>query len=82
MDPDIRQELYLSLLLLGADPMLLASLESMEDRELLADLRNWNEAKLAELEEWLPTMDGEQLEAVQQRIEQYQRHRRTLKKAA
>ena len=82
MDPDVRQELYLSLLLLGADPMLLASIESMEDKELLADLRNWNEAKLAELEEWLPTMDGEQLEAVQQRIEHYQRHRRALKKAA
>ena len=82
MDPDVRQELYRSLLLLGADPMLLASIESMEDKELLADLRNWNEAKLAELTEWLPTMDGEQLEAVRQRIEQYQRHRRTLKKAA
>lgn len=82
MDPHVRQELYLSLLLLGADPMLLASIESMDDKELLADLRNWNEAKLAELKEWLPTMDGEQLEAVQRRIEQYEGHRRTLKKAA
>jgi hypothetical protein len=82
MDRDVRRELYLSLLLLGADPMLLASIESMDDKELLADLRNWNEAKLAELKEWLPTMDGEQLEAVQQRIEQYDAQRRTLKKAA
>jgi hypothetical protein len=82
MDPGVRQELYLSLLLLGGDPTLLAAMETVDDKELLADLRNWNEAKLAELKEWLPTMDGEQREAVQRRIEQYESHRSTLKKAA
>jgi hypothetical protein len=82
MDPEVRRELYLSLLLLGADPVLLGSIESTHDKELLADLHNWNEAKLAELKEWLPTMDGEQLEAAQQRIAQYESQRRALKKAA
>lgn len=82
MDPEVRHELYLALLLLGADPMLLASIASTADKELIADLRNWNEARLAELKEWLPTMDGEQLETVQRRIEQYETQRRTLKKAA
>jgi hypothetical protein len=82
MDPELRRELYLSMLLLGADPMLLGSIESIDDNELLAGLHNWNEAKLAELKEWLPTMDGEQLEAAQQRIAQYESQRRILKKAA
>ncbi len=82
MDPDVRNELYLSLLLLGADPMLLATIESMHDKELPADLRNWNEAKLLELKEWLPTMSGEQLADVQQRLAQYESHRQSLKKAA
>jgi len=86
MDRDVRLELYLSLVLLGADPMLRGALEAwreeLDEHDLLADLRNWNEAKLAELKEWLPTMDGEQLDAVQRRIEQYEGHRSTLKKAA
>lgn len=82
MEREVRNELYLSLLLLGAEPMLLAAIESMDDKELLADLRNWNEAKLLELKEWLPTMNGEQLEAVQQRLARYESHRRSLKKAA
>jgi hypothetical protein len=82
MDDGVRNELYLSLLLLGADPLLLGSIESMDDKELLADLRNWNEAKLLELKEWLPTMSGEQLAAVQQRLAQYESHRQSLKKAA
>ena len=82
MDREVRTELYLSLLLLGGDAMLLGAIESMDDRDLLADLRNWNEAKLAELKEWLPTMSGEQLAAVQQRIAQYESRRRSLKKAA
>lgn len=82
MEREVRNELYLSLLLLGADPMLLGAIESMDDKELLADLRNWNEAKLLELKEWLPTMSGGQLEAVQQRLAQYESHRRSLKKAA
>jgi hypothetical protein len=82
MDREIRDELYYSLLLLGADPLLLGSIDTMDDKELLADLRNWNEAKLAELKEWLPTMSGEQLAAVQQRLAQYESRRRSLKKAA
>lgn len=82
MDREVRNEIYLSLLLLGADAMLLGALESMDDKELLADLRNWNEAKLLELKEWLPTMGGEQLEAVQRRIAQYESQRQALKKAA
>ena len=81
MDRQVRTEIYLSLLLLGADPLLLGVIESTDDRELLADLRNWNEAKLAELKEWLPTT-GEELDAVQQRIAQYESYRRSLKKAA
>jgi hypothetical protein len=72
----MRQELYLSLLLLGADPILLGAAASWAngaaDDEVLADLRNWNAAKVLELKEWLPTMSGEQLDAVQQRIAQYE----------
>jgi hypothetical protein len=82
MDREARQELYLTMLLLGADPMLLGAIESMDDRELRVDLRNWNEAKLAELKEWLPTMSGEQLEDAQRRIAQYESQRRSLKLAA
>jgi hypothetical protein len=82
MDREIRQELYLSLLLLGADPLLLGAVERMDDRELLVDLRNWNEAKLAELKEWLPTMSGAQLEDAQRRVELYEAQRRSLKLAA
>ena len=78
MDRDLRRELYLSLLLLGADPLLLGALESSEDHELSADVRNWNEAKLLELKEWLTTMSGAELDAVQQRIRQYEE----LKEAA
>jgi hypothetical protein len=73
---EMRQELYLSLLLLGADPILLGAAASWAngaaDDEVLADLRNWNAAKVLELKEWLPTMSGEQLDAVQQRIAQYE----------
>jgi hypothetical protein len=82
MDREVRQELYLSMLLLGADPMLLGALASMDDKELLVDLRNWSEAKLAELKEWLPTMNGEQLADAQQRIAHYETQRRSLKLAA
>jgi hypothetical protein len=82
MDREVRTELYLTLLLLGADALLLRALEAMDDKELVADLRNWNEAKLLELKEWLPTMSGEQLEAVQQRVARYESLRRSLKRAA
>ena len=77
-------EIYLSLLLLGAEPMLLAAVASwrdgIDDKETLADLRNWNEAKLLELKEWLPTMTEAEVEAVQQRIRQYEEARQVLKR--
>ncbi|HEX2200014.1 MAG TPA: hypothetical protein VHG88_15540 [Burkholderiales bacterium] len=78
MDRELREELYLSFLLLGADAMLLGALDNADPKDLLADLRNWNEAKLSELKEWLPTMSGSRLEAVEERIRQYE----ALKKAA
>ena len=82
MDQGLRTELYLALLLLGADAMLLGAIERMDEKDLLADLRNWNEARVAELEEWLPTMNGEQQQEMRQRIAQYESHRGSLKKAA
>lgn len=78
MDRKLRDELYLSFLLLGADAMLLGTLDNADARDLLADLRNWNEAKLLEMKEWLPSMSGSRLEAVEERIRQYE----ALKKAA
>jgi hypothetical protein len=78
MDRELREELYLSFLLLGADAMLLGALDNADPQDLLADLRNWNEAKLSELKEWLPTMSGSRLEAVEERIRQYE----AFKKAA
>jgi hypothetical protein len=78
MDREIRNELYLTLLLLGGDAMLLGAIENMDDKDMLADLHNWNEATLLEMKEWLPTMTGSHLEAVQERIRQYE----ALKKAA
>ena len=86
MDRDMIHELYLALVLLGADPLLLASVENwrngVEQRDLLADLRNWNEAKRLELEEWLSSMTGSELAAVEQRIRQYDEGRRELRQAA
>jgi hypothetical protein len=86
MDRDVRMEIYLSLLLLGAEPMLLAAVaawrDGAADKDVLADLRNWNEAKLLEMKEWLPTMSGAELEAVQERIRQYEEAREVLKHAA
>lgn len=82
----IRGELYRSLVLLGADPMLLASAAAWasgaDDEEVLAGVRNWNEAKLLELKEWLPTMTGRQFEAVQEQIRQYEEARAALRPAA
>jgi len=83
---DLRLELYLALLLLGADEMLLASLaawrEAADDEALVADLANWNEAKVLEMKEWLATMTGEELEAAQARIRQYEQARGALSEAA
>ena len=86
MQHDLRLELYLALLLLGADEMLLASLatwrEAADDDSLVADLANWNEAKVLEMKEWLATMSGEELESARERIRQYERARAALRQAA
>jgi len=84
MQRDLRFELYLALLLLGADPMLLGSLAAWRDGvddALIADLANWNEAKVLEMKEWLATMSGEELEAAQSRIRQYEEARGALSEA-
>jgi hypothetical protein len=86
MQRNLRLELYLALLLLGADEMLLAGLaawrESADDEALVADLANWNEAKVLEMEEWLATMSGEELEAARERIRHYEQARAALRQAA
>lgn len=83
MDHHVRTELYLSLLLLGADEMLLGSLAAWRDdagnnEALAADLANWNEAKVLEMKEWLATMTGDELEAARERIRQYEQARANL----
>ena len=86
MERNLRMELYLSLLLLGADSLLLGALanwrDGTDDRDVLADLRNWNEAKLLEMKEWVPTMTGSELGSAQERIRQYEEAREALKQAA
>lgn len=86
MDRDVRLELYLSLVLLGADPMLRGALEAwreeLDEHDLLADLRNWNEAKVLEMKEWLPTMSAAELEASRARIREYEEARAALEQEA
>ena len=87
MEPELRRELYLCALLLGADPILLGALEAWRDgragdKDILADLANWNEAKRLEMKEWLATMTGAELEAAQARIRHYEEARTALRKAA
>lgn len=86
VERDIRQELYLSLALLGADPLLLGTAASWADGaaddDVVADLRNWNEAKLLEMKEWLPTMSAQDLEAAQEQIRLYEQARETSRQAA
>ena len=86
MERDLRMELYLCLLLLGADSMLLGALASWrdgtDDGDVLADLRNWNEAKRLEMKEWVPTMTGSELASAQERIRQYEEAREALKQVA
>jgi hypothetical protein len=83
LDQAIRRELYLTLLLLGAEPMLLAGVAAwrdVENTDSLRDLRNWNEAKLLELKEWLSTLTEHDAEAVRERIRQYEDARRAQPK--
>ena len=86
MHRDLRLELYLALLLLGADPILLASLaawrDGADDEALVTDLANCNEAKVLEMKEWLATMSGEELRAARERIRQYEEARAALRQAA
>lgn len=86
MDHDVRTELYLSLLLLGADELLLASLAACrggaDDKALVADLSNWNEAKVLEMKEWLATMAGEELDAARERVRRYEETRTALRQTA
>ena len=86
MRRDLRLELYLALLLLGADEMLLASLaawrEAADDEALVADLANWNEAKVLEMKEWLATMTGAELDAARDRIRRYEQARVVVRQAA
>ena len=86
MERDVRLELYLALALLGADEMLLGALhawrEGVDEGELLADLRNWNDAKVLEMKEWLSTMTGAELEAARARIHKYDEARAEFGQAA
>jgi hypothetical protein len=86
MERELRLELYLSLLLLGADSLLLGALatwrEGADDKDVLDDVRNWNEAKVLEMKEWLATMSGPELEEARSRIRQYEDARTALKQAA
>ena len=86
MERELRQELYLAFVLLGADDLLAGAVRAWRDgapgSEALADLRNWNEAKLSEIKEWLPTMSGAELESMRQRVGQYEQARGELKRAA
>jgi hypothetical protein len=85
MERDVRLELCLALVLLGADEMLLGTLharEGADESELLVDLRNWNDAKVLEMKEWLSTMSGTELEAARERIRKYDEARAELRHAA
>jgi hypothetical protein len=86
MQRDLRLELYLALLLLGAEPMLIASLaawrDAADDEALVADLANWNDAKVLEMKEWLATMSGEELAAARERIRQYEEARSAVSEEA
>lgn len=77
---DIQSELFRTLTLLHPDPILMRTLESWcagaPDAEIAQGLRNWNEAKYLELQEWMPTLSGQDLEAVQRKLAAYEETRR------
>jgi hypothetical protein len=86
MNCDVRLELYRSLVLLGADPILLGALEAwrqgLDEQDLLADLHNWNDAKALEMKEWLATMSGAELDSARERIRRYEEARAETGQAA
>ncbi|HYD58230.1 MAG TPA: hypothetical protein VEB41_15110 [Burkholderiales bacterium] len=75
MPTELKAELYRTLLLLTTDPILLKTIESWcagaSEAELVEGLRNWNEAKSLELQEWLPTLSGADMEAVKKKLAEY-----------
>ena len=74
---ELKAEIHRTLTLLHPDPILLGVIEAWcagaEDAQVVADLRNWNEAKALELEEWLPTLTGKDHEAVEKKLRQYRK---------
>ena len=74
---ELKTEIYRMVLLLHPDPILERTLETWcagaTDEEVLAELRNWNEAKFLEMQEWLTTLDGRDLEAVQSKLAEYRK---------
>ncbi len=83
---DIKSEIYRTVLLLQPDPILLKVLESWcagaDDAEVLADLRNWNEAKALEMEEWAGSLSGKDMEGVQRKLREYAASKGPERKAA
>jgi hypothetical protein len=83
---EMKAEIYRTVLLLQPDPILLKLLESWcagaKDEEVLAELRNWNEAKSLEMQEWLTTLTGKELDAVERKLGEYQASKAPERKAA
>ena len=75
MPTELKAELYRTMLLLSSDPILIRTVESWcagaPDAELVEGLRNWNEAKSLELQEWLSSLTGKEQEAVQKKLAEY-----------
>src|ERR1051325_870581 len=53
-----------------------------DDKAVVADLSNWNEAKVLEMKEWLATMAGEELDAARERVRRYEETRTALRQTA
>lgn len=74
---EIKSEIHRTLLLLHPDPILVRTIESWcagaDDAEVLAELRNWHEAKYLEMQEWLTTLNGRELEAVESKLAEYRK---------
>jgi len=76
VDGELKEQIYRSMVLLGADELLLGAMASWRggtpESDVLDDLRNWNQAKLLELKEWLPSMAGPELRQAERQVEQYE----------